>query len=789
MTQTCYHCDERVPAGTTYQTVVLGEPRVMCCPGCAAVASAIVDGGMEDYYRFRTEKAAQADEQELLNKLDIYDDVGVQQEFVVDTHGYKSIQLTVEGINCAACAWLIEKQFAKTQGVQQIAVNVAARRATLRWDDQQLSLSAILRQFKKIGYKALPFQPDQHEASYRREKKAYLRKLGLAGLMTMQVMMLAFALYFDWFGHFDNQTKQFFHWISLLLCTPIVVYAANGFYSSAWHALKAKRLNMDVPVSIAVIGAYSASVYATITEYGPVYFESVAMFVFLLLISRYLEHQSRHRAAETSANSMKHVPLTALKYIDGEWTTCLARQLVIGDRILVKAGETVATDGIIIEGNSELDESMLTGEFEPVRRIAGDTVLGGTLNHQSTLVVEVTSELKNAVVSQILHMQEMAMAQRPKIAGIADRISGYFVAVVLVIAAGAFIYWYQTDPIQAFYIAIAVLVGTCPCALGLATPTALTSAVANLNARGILIKRGDTLESLNQIRQIAVDKTGTLTEGRFSIKRVYCENGNAQQVIGIAAALEQHSEHPIAKAFDAEVAFSPAAVTITTGAGIEGYDGDDCYRIGSANFVTCAIPQSWQTASVFLTKNDTLIAAFELNDVARSDAQDFIHTMVNMGLSPIMLSGDKQQNVASFAQQLGIQQWQAECSPQQKLAEIRRYQQDNPVMMVGDGINDAPVMSAARVSVTLSAATDLAKNAADVILLQPKLMLIPHLMHIAQRCQIKIKQNIGWALGYNILVLPLAVTGILTPWMAALGMSLSSVIVVTNSLRLIKKER
>ncbi|MFC6440090.1 heavy metal translocating P-type ATPase [Bowmanella sp. JS7-9] len=786
MTQSCFHCIQPLPADADFSVTVLGEPRTMCCPGCAAVAQAIVDGGMEDYYRFRTDKAVKAGDTDILQKLSVFDDKQLQQEFVVADGDCSEIQLTVEGITCAACGWLIERQLAKTDGIVQVAVNVAARRATVRWTDKTLPLSALLKVFSRIGYQALPFQPDQHEASYQREKKSYLKKLGLAGLMTMQLMMLAFALYFDWFDHVDTATRQFFHWISLLLCTPVVLYSGLGFYQSAWYALKAGRLNMDVPVTVAIFGAFSASAYATITEHGPIYFESMAMFIFLLLISRYLEHQSRHRAAQISANNMKHLPLTANKMIDGDVHSALARQLVAGDEILVRAGETIPADGVVSQGRSEVDESMLTGEFEPQSRQAGDNVFGGSINQSDVLYVTVSRPLKQSLISQIMRLQELAMAERPAIAGLADQLASYFVAAVLVISALTFWYWYDTGASHAFYIAIAVLVGTCPCALGLATPSALTSAVANLNRKGILIKRGDSLEKLTQITTVALDKTGTLTEGQFSLTSIQT-TVEQHQALSLAASLEALSEHPIAKAFSNTECHQVSDGRVHIGQGIEGTINDMRFRIGSAAFIGAEIPAAWQSARVFLADESACIAAFWLSDTLRDDASELVIALADKPIH--LLSGDAAPAVQEQAEKLGIEHQHAHCTPEDKLALIRQMQsQGQRVLMVGDGINDGPVLAAADVSVTLAAATDLAKSAADVVLLQPKLMHIPHLLTIAKLCRQKIRQNIGWALGYNLLILPLAVSGILTPWMAVLGMSLSSVIVVTNSLTLLKKD-
>lgn len=791
MNTSCYHCNLPVATGDNFNALILGQQRAMCCPGCQAVAQAIVDGGMEDYYRFRTESAEKASplNDELREKLRIFDETELQQEFVVaDSEQHQQIQLTIEGISCAACGWLIERQLGQLAGIRQISVNISARRATVNWDNTQIRLSEILTGFEKVGYHALPFQPDLHEASYQKENKRFLKRLGLAGIMTMQLMMLAFCLYFGVFGDIEAKTQIFFHYISLILCLPVVAYSGFGFYRSAFNALRHKTVNMDVPISVAVIGAFSASAWASFTEHGMVYFESVAMFIFLLLISRYLEHRSRHHAAEVSANIIKHMPVSANLLTDnGRIQTCLAKKLQPGQSILVRAGEMIPIDGVILQGQSQVDESMLSGEFEPVSKQPNDKVYGGTTNHAGVLTVRVETDLQHALISQIVRLQEMALANKPKLAILADKVSRYFVTAVLIIAAATFAFWTLQGNEQAFYITIAVLVATCPCALGLATPTALTCAIANLNRHGLLIKKADVLEGLQQINCVAFDKTGTLTEGRFSLlNMVNLSSQPDEHILQIMGSIEQHSEHPIASAFTHINDLLPCEnVQVVQGKGISAQIEKVEYRVGSFEFIPHDIPEQHRTARVFLANQQQLLAVLYVDDVLRPQATTLFKRLIHTDTH--LISGDNAYSVEQLATQLNINHYHAGCSPQQKMAVIKNLQQQGQkVLMIGDGINDSPVLAAADISIAVGSATELAKNSADIVLLNNQLDLIAYLLNIARLTQRKIRQNIGWALGYNVLVLPLAVSGVLTPWMAVLGMSLSSVIVVTNSLRILK---
>lgn len=785
----CFHCDLVIAPQLNYYTNVFGKQQSFCCPGCCAVAEAIVNNGLEDYYHYRSEFAEKADENEykILQKIKIFDDESISQEFV-DTQGNASeIQLTISGINCAACGWLIEKQLAKLVGVLKVGVNVSARRASITWNNQQLKLSQILSHIEKIGYHAKPFQPEQHEAIYRQENKAFLKRLGLAGLMTMQVMMLNIGVFFDLFGHIDAQTKQYFNWISLLLTTPVILYSASEFYSSALRALRAKVVNMDVPIVLALSLTYVSGVFATVQNNGQTYFESLCMFVFFLLISRYLEHSARYKASQLSANMLEYMPTTANLIEGKEIKAVLAKSLLAEQHVLVKSGEMVPVDGIIVEGQGQLDEAMLTGEFKLVSKTVGQPVFAGSVNQLGTLTIKVTKSLKGSMLNQINLLQNKALLSKPKIASLADQFSQYFVLAVLVISVISYIIWLQIDASQALWITISILIATCPCALGLATPSALSCAVAHLNSKGILLKRADALEKISKVDWVALDKTGTLTEGKFTLADCITVQGQDKtQCLKLAASLELYSSHPIAKAFNhisntSQVTDFAAKI----GQGVEGKIAGLHYKLGSVHYIDQPIPTEMHNCNVFLTTDDKLLCGFMLTDKVRAGSAELIEKIQVNHLT--LLSGDIPSVVSNVAKSLNIPNWLAQQTPEDKLHVVQQAQDnDHVVLMVGDGINDGPVLAQADVSVTLGAGSDLAKSSADVILLDNSLEKISVVFAIAKRCRAKIIQNMSWALGYNLLVLPLAVTGFLSPWMAVVGMSLSSLIVVANSIRLLK---
>ncbi|GAM75643.1 type cbb3 cytochrome oxidase biogenesis protein ccoI [Vibrio ishigakensis] len=429
----------------------------------------------------------------------------------------------------------------------RIRVNTATHRAVLAWDNTQTKLSELLAVIHKLGYKAAPFEADKQEENYYRQMKQYLYRLGIAGLATMQVMMLAVALYLEVFGNLEPEFKHYFRIISLIFATPVMLYSALPFYMNAWRSLKARTLGMDVPVSLAMIFAYFASVIATFTQSGEVFFESISMFAFFLLLGRFLEMRARRKAAAASANLLKLVPAMATLE-NGDQIP--VKTLKIGDRVRVLAGEHVPADGLVVDREVFIDESMLTGESLHVKKAIGETVFAGTVNGEQTFTLEVNCQNQESMIAKIVRLQDEAQSTKPKIAEIADVVARYFVAAILIISAATYLYWQQNQPEDAFWIMLAVLVATCPCALSLATPTAITCGTSRMSNLGILLRKSHAIETLCKINHLIVDKTGTLTEGKVSLNETQTfGEWTEQQVLAIAASIESHANHPIASAF------------------------------------------------------------------------------------------------------------------------------------------------------------------------------------------------------------------------------------------------
>ncbi|MFM5139335.1 heavy metal translocating P-type ATPase [Aeromonas rivipollensis] len=789
----CFHCGEPVSTGSDFTLEIKGIAQPMCCPGCQAVAQTILECGLASYYEHRTAPGIKGElVPSELAALTHYDLAEVQQEFVTETGTLREIQLSVEGLTCAACAWLIERHLMGLPGLHYVNVNTTTHRARIKWEPDKLSLSDILKGFAKIGYRAYPFQTHSQEALYAREVRSYMFRMALAGLGSMQVMMCAVALYMDLFISVEEEFMIYFKWISLLLSTPIMIYSAQPFYAGAWRSLRQGHLSMDVSVSLALIGAFVASIWATVFNTGEVYYDSITMFVFFLLLGRLLELRARRKASESSSNLARLVPIMATRIdADGEHEVA-AKTLRVGDRVRVLAGATLPADGIITLGQASLNEAMLTGEQLPLLKQAGDPVFAGTINTDAPLEIRVSHPIEESRLAQIMRLQDHALDDKPAIAQLADVLSRHFILVLLLIAAGVWTFWHFHDPERAFWVTLSVLVATCPCALSLATPTALTSATAHLTRSGILLRRGHVLDVLTRANRIVMDKTGTLTTGNISLVGVQplAELGE-DECLAIAHALEAYSEHPIARAFrskGAEDAVLPAAseVTPVIGHGIQGRIAGKHYRIGSARWLALADEQeATQGLAIYLADETGPLARFTLADTVRADAGALIQAFKAAGLQTTILTGDSSPQADAVARELGVDELVKGVTPDGKLAYLKAREAAGDIsIMVGDGINDAPVLAGAHASFAMAGGTDLAKNSADAILLADDLSRLLTARALALRTRRIIQENFAWSIGYNLLVLPLAASGWLPPYLAAAGMSLSSLIVVTNSMRL-----
>ena len=794
----CYHCGLPVPAGTSYGLVIEKSFRPMCCPGCQAVAGTILETGLGRYYQYRTATATTAStlDTALQQQLHLYDRTEMQAGFVqhMDEDLSEAV-LILEGISCAACIWLIEHQLKRLPGVSFVTVNLSNSQVRIRWSPKTLNLSEIMLTLYRIGYPAHPYQVAKEELLARQLRHRFLRQLAVAGIGMMQVVMYAVALYAGAFDQIDFAHRDFIRWISLIITTPVVFYSAKPFFTAAWRDICNKRPGMDVPVSLAILLAYSASLWSTLTRGQDVYFDSVCMFTFFLLLGRFLEHKARSKMDQAGNQLNKLLPDSIIKIEAGQQSIVPVIDLAPGDLISVKAGQTAPVDGELIRGSSSFNESPITGEFMPVEKQVGDFIMAGSTNTENPVDIKVTQVGQQMKLAGIVRLLDQARASKPAIAILADQVSRWFVTCVLALTGAVAYYWYLHDPTKAFWITLSVLVVTCPCALSLATPAALTAATGHLRKLGFLVTAGHTLASLSRANRVIFDKTGTLTCGQLELKRVEVVGGiSRHQCLNLAAALESCSEHPIASAFET-TPLKPYGVTLHAGQGVEGYINDKLYRIGRPDYVlqlahaqTNLFTQPTSTSLgqwLLLGDESGPLAWFEISDRLRDDASSCINKLKALGLDIEILSGDYHHNVAIIAQQLGIKTYRGETSPEGKLNHLRALQRSGDhIIMLGDGINDIPVLAAADVSIAMTNASDLARASADAVLMSGQLNHLIAALNISRKTHRIIKQNIAWALFYNLLALPLAVLGHIPPWLAAIGMSVSSLVVVLNALRL-----
>jgi Cu2+-exporting ATPase len=802
----CYHCGQPCGAARRWQAMVDGAARAMCCPGCAAAAQAIADAGFADYYAERTAYAPQAD---------AAGDIEPAWRLVDAAYPDGDAVFGVEGIRCAACVWLIERRVAALPGVADALLNVATERLRVRWDPALCRASDVLAALRAIGYTAQPYDAARHAARLDRERKTLFRRLFVAALSMMQVMMVAYPVYLADgdavnAGTMDADMHALLGWASLLLALPAVVYSAWPILRGAIADLRRGVPGMDVPVALGIGGAFAGSVASLVRGTGAVYFDSITMFVFLLLGSRYLELGARRKAACALERLQRGAPASALRltgYPASRATeTVAAAALQPGDLVLVPAGQAVAADGVIVEGATDADFSLLNGESRTRALAPGDPLPGGAVNVAQAIVLRVTNGAADSTLALLVRLVERAGQAKPRLAQWADRIGAPFVLALLLVAGAVFAYWMwgsHPDPARAWAAAIAVLVVSCPCALSLATPAALAAATERLLRHGVLTVQPHVLETLARATHVVFDKTGTLTRGRPSVRLAQALGGaRAPDCLRVAAALEADSAHPLAAALRAAAGAADmagsaplraGALRTVVGEGVEGVIDGVSYRLGNLAFVAALAgaaapaPGAAGVTSVWLGRADGWLARFDLADEIRPEAAAVLARLRASGKTVMLLSGDGIEAVQDVARRLGIEEAFGDRLPQDKLDFVRALQARGAIVaMVGDGINDAAVLGGADVSFAMGEGAQLAQLHADCVLLGEGLDPLTCALDTSCATLRVIRQNLGWALVYNLAAIPLAAGGVLNPWMCGLGMAASSGLVVANALRLRK---
>lgn len=816
MSQTgCFHCGEPIPPGFHGELAIQDTPRHFCCIGCMAIAEMLVSNKLDNFYQHRTQLSQKPDPMSSAQEaeLRLYDDEELQSDFVeVTPHGERIAALNIQGITCAACIWLLEREINRLPGVISFSVNHTSHKARLHWQPDQKQaqmqepeqkLSTVLLQIVRLGFKAFPYQEDRVRKAAHQERRRSIFRIALAGIAMMQSMMFSVPLYLSGYSNVDVEFIELFRWVSMLVCIPVVLLSAAPFYQAAWRDLKTRHMTMDVPVALAILLAFFASSYITLfieKSVGmDVYFDSIAMFIFLLLLGRFFELQTRQKYLNSDAEMQQLLPVTAVLQEAGlheqlQERTVPAHKIKAGDRVIVRQGQIAPVDGIVISGQSRFDESALTGEYLPILKAPGSPIHAGTANTENTIVLEASGPVSQSRVAAIVRLIDQAQAEKPKTVEMANLVASHFISIVLVSTALSGVYWWLHEPDKVLVIMVAVLIATCPCALSLATPTAITATNIALRNIGFLVTRGHSLEAMSTTTDVIFDKTGTLSEARLEVVKV-CTLGDMDEttVLEITAALEAESNHPIASAFKSFFKHPAEQVTNIAGSGLSGLYQGHTWHLGTLDFVRkngqslTIAPSEHTGVLVWLSDETRVLAQIQLNDQLRSSAPECIQHLRQLGMTVHILSGDHRAAVEQTARTLNIENFRYAQSPEQKLTYVKQLEQKGrKVAMVGDGINDLPVLSGAQLSIAMGNASDLAKLNSDAILLNSHLDVLAQAFQSARRSRRIIRQNIVWSALYNFSMIPLAAVGLVPPFVAAVGMSTSSLLVLFNSLRLRK---
>ena len=811
----CFHCGLPVDNQVRESLSVSGEEKSFCCHGCKAVCKTILDAGLEKYYQSRdlgVNSNQQQNMSDLLDKLSIYDNENVQKSFVYGQDNWQEAYLILEGIRCSACVWLNELHLRQQDGILEVHIDDVTQRARVRWDPDKIALSEILSTIISIGYQAHPYEPSHYLELQKDNKRKNLQRLLYAAIIGMIPMHFALATWF--IGGADDhgqlsEWEQSGRWVSMLITLTILIYPAQEFFYGVWSDLKRKVIGMDVPIVIGLSCAYLLSVYSTITAEGDVYYESIVMFVLFILFSRRLEQQARVKASDKLERLSLAQPVDANR-VDSHGVTKLVSvmDLLPGDQIKIYPGDQVPVDCEIIEGHSSFNESLITGESLAIEHSPDDALMSGSVNYDQPVLARVISTEMESTIAEISRLAESGLQNKPAQSLLADKVASRFVLFILAIAFMTSLFWLYQGNSDWLVITVSVLIVTCPCALALAVPITLTLSSSRFLSTGVLALNMSILNKVSDIDLFVFDKTGTLTQGKPKhIDTIWLDRSSSESALSVVKSLVSYSEHPVAKSLqnltNVELV-NLKNVKNHVGMGLEGIIKNDSekhiWRFGSFKYINQYITELTPTevnlvdqarsgnyTLSYLSCCNQLLAVFMFEDSLRDGTEQVVQKLSLMGIKSVILSGDTNKSVANVANKLGIEDYQSGLSPRNKMDWVNQQQKEGRVVaMVGDGINDAPTLSTTDVSFSLADSTALANNHSDFLLLGGGLTSIPESIELSQKTLKLIRQNISWAIIYNLIAIPFAIAGWIPPWMAAIGMSASSVIVVLNSMRLAK---
>jgi len=804
MSITCYHCSLPVDKAATFSADIAGDKHEFCCFSCQTVCQTIHDAGLQGFYQKTPEGNHLAPPPEQQSEFSSYDLDEVQSDYADIDGDKRTIRLLVDGIHCAACVWLIEHSLEKQKGVISANVNLTTKQLRLTWNNSQSVLSTILNTLAQIGYIAVPFDPDAAEGALAKKHRSLLYRMAFAGFAMMNLMWISIALYS---GAEDGEFRNWFHWIGFIIATPTLLYSGYPFLRNAVLGLRHRYLTMDLPIAIGATATYSYSTYITAmgSVNGDVYFDTVVNFLFVILVGRYLEAISKRDALSATTRLLELQPKLATVLIDGHPTIKPIRSVIVGDLLLVKPGEKIPVDGVIIDGQSAVDESMLTGESISVVKKVNDSVIAGSINSDGAFTVKAEHVLRGTALAKIVTLMEDAQASKSPIQCIADRIVPWFVVITLSLATATFIYWLQFDFEHALLAATSVLIITCPCAFGLATPMSVAVATGVGAHHGILIKQGAALELLSKVTHFVFDKTGTLTEGELRVIAIKTTSGISEDdLLTIASSIEQKSEHGVAMAISqAALVKGLTSLAISNflsspGQGVQAVVDNKTVIIGTRAWLSeknLFVPsqllphviehENQGNSCIFMAIENEVLGVISLADQLRSDVKAMVNHLQQQGIAITVLSGDREPVVTAITAELGDIKRYSEVLPKDKVNVVKALQQQGEIVaMVGDGVNDSPALIQADVGIALASGTDVSIESADIVLSHNELYKVVHARDLACQTLRTIKQNIVLSITYNIIMVPLAMMSLVNPLVAAITMPISSLLVIANAARL-----
>ena len=803
---TCYHCSSTILPDELIEAELGGVIRPFCCPGCMAIAQTIHGEGLEVFYARRAQScerpAAYLASNEIPEKLKPYDDLSLRGRFTrpFGDAGDLETTLRLEKIRCAACVWLCEQHLRRIPGVKDVQINYVTQKVIVRFSPDQTSLARLLFEIERVGYEAWPFEPSLSLDRAKKERRQLLTRLGVALLGMMQVMMYAWPSYVG-ANDITAEYDLLLGWTSWALTVPVMVYSAGPIFQAAWRSTQSFKqthmLGMDVPIALALALAFIAGTINLVTGSGQSYFDSITMFVAFILAARYVELLARQDAQGGAEALAKQLPATCERLIDYPNSPAVALVPVVncspGEVLRVSPGEVIPADGILIENASALDESLLTGESKPVEKKVGDRVYAGSHNILNPLIMEIEAVGQSTRIAGIASLLDQALLAKPVMVSLAEKWAAYFVAFLLLAAFTSSAIWLYFDPSRAWTVLVSVLVASCPCALSLAVPTAMAAAQGAVTKLGLLIVRGHVMEGLVKANDLVLDKTGTLTMGQPELQEIVNIRAGfrPEDALALAVAMEAGQKHPLALSLMR--AAQSDGITIPNlsdpvmnllGKGLS----SGVYRLGSATWLGIqADAQAGQYGQVHLADDAGLIASFIFLDTPRSGLKDLLNACKHRNIAVHLVSGDDPATVAWWANHVGIASYAGACTPEDKYDYIERLQKTGRfVWAIGDGVNDAPLLARADVSIAVGAGAPLAAAGADAILTAVSLEPLAKTLLLADKTATIIKENLLWALVYNLLAIPAAMMGWVNPWVAGIGMSLSSLAVTLNAWRLRK---